>query len=162
MTDSNEINPTQAIILAILHGGAASGASVEQETRSLDGHWNVTRSQVYRELPKLIEMGYVVKLEADASMRWATPYAITETGRLAYQDWFINAKVSAITRDPWMLRHRLSGYTGITDEEARSLQVDAVDALQEALQLESSKEKPDPILLSRYQTALAWFSGALS
>lgn len=157
-----EINATQAIILAVLHEGPAPGAHIEAEARSLDGHWNVTRSQVYRELPKMTELGYVNKLEADPGARWAEPYELTEIGRLAYQDWFANKKLSAITRDPWMLRQMLSGYTGITPEDAQNLQVDALEAIQADLLAESAKPKPDPVLLSRYQTALLWFSGSLS
>lgn len=159
MTD---INPTQAIILAILHKGSAPGAHIELAARKLDGHWNVTRSQVYRELPKLTKLGLLIRLEPVEEVRWHDPYKLTDAGRRAYQNWFTNQKISAITRDPWMLRKLLCEYTGISSEDERNLHADALEAIQASLSAEAAKPKPDPILLSRYQTAYAWFSGSLS
>ena len=159
MTD---INATQAIILAVLHDTEAPGSHVESEARKLAGHWNVTRSQVYRELPVLTVAGFLVKLDPDPDNRWAEPYRITEQGRAAFLDWFLNKKLSHIVRDPWILRQRLAEYAGIPDTEKRVLAMDALAATEAELLREQAKPTPDPLLLARHQAAIAWFMGSLS
>jgi DNA-binding PadR family transcriptional regulator len=84
------INSTSAVILGLLHDGEATGgeivASAEQRLAAQGG---VTRSQVYRELPTLVDAGLI---EADAApsgarRRTSQAYAITAAGRVAFAAW---------------------------------------------------------------------------
>lgn len=158
-----ELNSTQAIILGILHDGPAPGSKIEAEARKLDGHWNVTRSQVYRELPVLHEKGFATKLlEPSEEWKGVDPYVITRAGRVEYSAWFQIRELTSITRDPWILRERLIAYTGLTDEVRESFLLDALTAAQTALQAELSKDHPDKLLIDRHTTAVDWFAGSLS
>jgi DNA-binding PadR family transcriptional regulator len=59
MPDS-QINPTAAALLGLLHEGPMTGGQLMAAAeRRLGPYWSMTRSQVYRELPVLAEMGYV-------------------------------------------------------------------------------------------------------
>jgi DNA-binding PadR family transcriptional regulator len=157
------INPTQAIILAVLHSGPASGAKIEAETHKLEGHWNVTRSQLYRELPVLHDQGLVIKPHAGEEWKGAEPYAITSAGRRQYVEWYEKReKLSTITRDPWILRQRLTDYTNTSVESRRLLLSEAITATEEALAREREKLNPDPLLIARYEIARSWYLGSLS
>lgn len=159
MTD---INSTQAIILAVLHEKNASGAYIEAQARKLDGHWTVTRSQIYRELPKLADTGLISRIDPNEEWQGSEPYTLTVAGRLAYRDWYDNKVIPHTTRDPWILRQRLGAYTGITADDVQLLNVDATEWAQMALQREYTKESPDPLLVARYLKAIEWFSGSLA
>src|SRR3954465_12644031 len=55
-----QINPTAAAVLGLLHEGPRTGGQLMAAAeRRLGPYWSMTRSQVYRELPVLAEMGYV-------------------------------------------------------------------------------------------------------
>jgi DNA-binding PadR family transcriptional regulator len=54
------INPTAAALLGLLHEGPMTGGQLMAAAeRRLGPYWSMTRSQVYRELPVLAEMGFV-------------------------------------------------------------------------------------------------------
>src|SRR3712207_8696237 len=79
MPDS-QINPTAAALLGLLHEGPMTGGQLMAAAeRRLGPYWSMTRSQVYRELPVLAEMGYV-RL-GKPGPRASQPYAITAAGR---------------------------------------------------------------------------------
>lgn len=80
------LNSTSAVILGLLHDGAATGADlVNSAQRRLVAQGGVTRSQVYRELPQLVRGGLV---EAGAAGgRASQPYMITPSGRDAFAAW---------------------------------------------------------------------------
>ena len=73
-------------------------AAVEE---SIANFWNVTRSQVYRELRTLAELGYVEA--GDAGPRDRRPYSITEAGREAFGSWIVRDPGSPIVRMPLLL-----------------------------------------------------------
>src|SRR3954466_15014517 len=55
-----QINPTAAALLGLLHEGPMTGGQLMAAAeRRLGPYWSMTRSQVYRELPVLAELGYV-------------------------------------------------------------------------------------------------------
>jgi DNA-binding PadR family transcriptional regulator len=75
MPDS-QINPTAAALLGLLHEGPMTGGQLMAAAeRRLGPYWSMTRSQVYRELPVLAEMGFV-RL-GKPGPRSSQPYAIT-------------------------------------------------------------------------------------
>ncbi len=80
------LNSTSAVILGVLHDGAATGGEiVAAASRRLAAQGGVTRSQVYRELPTLAETGYIKAGQEGA--RASQPYSITAAGRRAFRAW---------------------------------------------------------------------------
>jgi DNA-binding PadR family transcriptional regulator len=80
------LNSTSAVILGLLHDGAATGADlVNSAQRRLVAQGGVTRSQVYRELPQLVRDGLVEAGQAGG--RASQPYTITPSGRDAFAAW---------------------------------------------------------------------------
>ncbi len=146
------INSTQAIILAVLHECPAAGTYIAAQTKTFSGHWNVTRSQIYRELPELAKQGFLIAGEPDKAQRWAQPFSITETGREAYREWFTRTNIQAVQHNPWMLRAKLSAYA-YTQQVGTDLYTDAVQHYQGLLDTET-----DPLLRDLYAINLAWFA----
>ena len=70
--------------------------------RRLGPYWSMTRSQVYRELPVLAEMGYV-RL-GKPGPRSSQPYAITASGKRAFSRWLAEAPGRDTLRNPVALR----------------------------------------------------------
>lgn len=93
------LTSTAACVLGLLQMGPAPGQPgfragapmtggqlFDAASRSLARFWNLTRSQVYAELPKLERGGYVEPAGAPGP-RGAQPYRITAAGRTAFADW---------------------------------------------------------------------------
>lgn len=96
------LNPTAASLLGFLHSEPMTGWSLEQAAeRSLGGFWNVTRSQIYRELRSLDAAGLVEP--GDVGPRDRRPYRITDAGRRAFRDWISRAPTEEVIRFPLLL-----------------------------------------------------------
>lgn len=81
-----KLNPTAASLLGFLLEGPLTGWDIVAVVEASIGYfWNLTRSQVYRELRSLADAGYVE--EGEAGPRDRRPYTITETGREAFMEW---------------------------------------------------------------------------
>jgi DNA-binding PadR family transcriptional regulator len=70
--------------------------------KRLGPYWSMTRSQVYRELPALAEVGYV-KL-GKPGPRSSQPYSITAAGKRAFTRWLSEAPGRDAVRNPIALR----------------------------------------------------------
>ena len=70
--------------------------------RRLGPYWSMTRSQVYRELPVLAEMGFV-RL-GKPGPRSSQPYALTAAGKRAFGRWLAEAPGRDALRNPIALR----------------------------------------------------------
>lgn len=80
------LNPTAASLLGFLQRAPMTGWELNQAVAaSIGNFWNVTRSQIYRELPVLAERGYVVAGEPGPRDR--VRYSLTDAGRVAFADW---------------------------------------------------------------------------
>jgi len=81
------LNDTAASLLGFLNGlGPMTGFDLTASATNITGDfWHVTKSQVYRELKLLAEMGYLSLLETGS--RDKQPYAITPLGRDAFRAW---------------------------------------------------------------------------
>jgi DNA-binding PadR family transcriptional regulator len=81
-----KLNPTAASLLGFLLEEPKTGwdivASVED---SIGCFWNLTKSQVYRELRSLADAGLVEG--GERGTREKRPYAITDAGRQAFASW---------------------------------------------------------------------------
>ncbi|HET6866194.1 MAG TPA: helix-turn-helix transcriptional regulator [Solirubrobacteraceae bacterium] len=93
------INTTGAAVLGLLQLGPAPGAPPTSSdegmsgwdlyvtaTMSLGRFWNVTRSQIYRELQRLADDG-LVEPAGGSVARERRPYRATAAGRTAFADW---------------------------------------------------------------------------
>lgn len=99
---SVELNATAASLLGFLQWGPLSGYEIAAEIDgSIGNFWNVTRSQVYRELKTLESAGFVEVGEIGARER--RPYAITTAGRDAFATWFERDPGETVTRSPLLL-----------------------------------------------------------
>lgn len=102
MSNPDEINATAASLLGFLSDSTMTGWELSAAVEgSIANFWNVTRSQVYRELRTLAELGYVQA--GDAGPRDRRPYSITEAGRRAFGEWILRDPGSAIVRMPLLL-----------------------------------------------------------
>src|ERR687898_155199 len=105
------INPTAAALLGLLHEGPMTGGQLMAAAeRRLGPYWSMTRSQVYRELPALAEMGYV-KL-GKPGPRASQPYSITPAGKRAFARWLAEEPGSESLRNPVALRVAFGAHHG--------------------------------------------------
>ena len=81
------LNPTSASLLGLLEdSGETTGADLLRVAQLRIGDfWNLTRSQVYRELGALAMAGYV--RAGPPGARDARPYRITTAGSAALREW---------------------------------------------------------------------------
>jgi DNA-binding PadR family transcriptional regulator len=97
-----ELNATAASLLGFLQAGPRSGWEVVQAVEATIGNfWNVTRSQVYRELRSLEEQGLVEPGETGARDR--RPYSVTAAGRDAFIAWIAREPGPDLVRSPLLL-----------------------------------------------------------
>jgi DNA-binding PadR family transcriptional regulator len=81
-----ELNATAASILGFLYKEPQTGWELAERIEDIIGDfWNVTRSQIYRELKDLAAQGLVASLKTGPRDR--QPYRITEPGRRAFKQW---------------------------------------------------------------------------
>jgi len=86
------LNATAASLLGLLEdcGAMTGGELVRVAQERIGEYWNLTRSQVYRELAALADAGYV---EAGSpGPRDAQPYRLTDAGRDAWRRWLAEAE----------------------------------------------------------------------
>jgi DNA-binding PadR family transcriptional regulator len=99
---SKRLNPTAATLLGFLHRGPMTGWELAQMAEMVIGDfWNVTRSQVYRELRTLEELEFA-QAEATGG-REKRPYTITDAGREAFVAFIRREPGPDILRSPLLL-----------------------------------------------------------
>jgi DNA-binding PadR family transcriptional regulator len=99
------VNATSAVILGLLHDGAATGGDlVAAAERRLAAQGGVTRSQVYRELPQLVRDGYVDAEVCGPGKRTSQAYVITPAGRTAFAAWALAPAPADSVRSAAVLR----------------------------------------------------------
>lgn len=98
-----EINATAAAALGFLHRAPMTGWQLAQIVEaSLCDFFNVTRSQVYKELRTLAATGLVEAGETGPRDR--RPYTITPAGRASFRDWLHTDPAPEIMRSPFHLK----------------------------------------------------------
>ena len=84
------------------------GQLMSEATRRLGPFWTMTRSQVYRELPALAEVGYV--RVGKPGPRASVPYTISASGKRAFAKWINEESGIGQLRDPVALRTAFAEY----------------------------------------------------
>jgi DNA-binding PadR family transcriptional regulator len=102
VTSATDLNPTAASLLGFLDVGPMTGWELDRFVQaSIGNFWNVTRSQIYRELRTLTERGFV---KAGATgPRDRVPYAITASGRAAFKKWIAQPPTPDVIRSRLLL-----------------------------------------------------------
>lgn len=89
-------------MLGFLHSGPQTGWELATTVEaSLGGFWNVTRSQIYRELQSLAASCLVTPGERGA--RDKRSYTLTAAGRAAFAEWIAREPGEEIIRFPLLL-----------------------------------------------------------
>ena len=98
MTTSPRLNATAISLLGLLEDcGQLTGADlVRMAQERIGSYWNLTRSQVYRELNGLESGGFISR--GPLGPRDARPYAITGEGRSAFRTWLQTNEPSETVR----------------------------------------------------------------
>jgi DNA-binding PadR family transcriptional regulator len=97
------LNATAASILGFLNLQPMSGGDLAARIEDVIGDfWNVTKSQVYRELKLLADAGLVATLRA--GKRDKQPYRVTPAGRRAFVEWIAEEPGPPIMRMPLVLQ----------------------------------------------------------
>ncbi|MGH3731439.1 MAG: PadR family transcriptional regulator [Micromonosporaceae bacterium] len=123
MADSG-LNATAAALLGLLHEGPMTGGQLMAAAqRRLGPFWSMTRSQVYRELPALADLGYV-RL-GKPGPRSSQPYGITAAGKRAFVRWLKEPFGRDQLRNPVTLRVAFGGMH--TSKQLDSLYEEALD-----------------------------------
>lgn len=100
---SHDLNATAASLLGFLLNGPKTGWDLAEAIEASVGHFfNVTRSQVYRELKTLAAAGLVVV--GTAGPRDRMPYEVTAAGRRAFEEWIATEPGGDILRMPIVVR----------------------------------------------------------
>ena len=98
-----KLNATAGSLLGFLLDGPMTGWDLVQEVDSSVGYfWNVTRSQVYRELRALADAG--LTKEQAPGKRDRVLYEITAVGRAAFREWIADEPGPDLLRLPIVLR----------------------------------------------------------
>jgi DNA-binding PadR family transcriptional regulator len=96
------LNATAASLLGLLHRGPMTGWDLARLAETLIGDfWNVSQSQIYRELRTLEEAGLVEA--GPAGPRDKKPYTITDKGHAAFTIWIQREPGPDIIRSPLLL-----------------------------------------------------------
>ncbi|MEV7229491.1 MULTISPECIES: PadR family transcriptional regulator [Polymorphospora] len=163
MADS-QINPTAAALLGLLHEGPMTGGQLMAAAeRRLAPYWSMTRSQVYRELPALADLGYV-RL-GKPGPRSSQPYAITAAGKRAFSRWLTEAPGRDAVRNPIALRVAFGEQH--SGNQLTNLYSGASDYHSEALshareQVKEAKKAGDGYGAAALEFAVAYHKAALN
>ncbi len=95
-------NDTACTLLGFLHDRPMTGWELSEVVAATIGNfWNVTRSQIYRELRSLESAGMVVG--GERGVREKRAYEITEEGRAAFADWIRQEPGPEVARYPMLI-----------------------------------------------------------
>lgn len=123
-----EINATAASVLGFLDAmGPMTGFDVMANVeRVISDFWNVTKSQIYRELKILAKLGLVETLKTGA--RDKQPYRITKAGREAFRAWIRGEPGPPVMRLPFVLEIFFGGEVPFDDLRAHAAKMRAYHA----------------------------------
>lgn len=155
MTDKS-LNATAAALLGLLHDGGMTGGQLMAAAQSrLGPFWTTTRSQVYRELPILADMGYV--RAGKTGPRSSQPYTITAAGKRAFTKWMGQPAGKDQLRNPLLLRASFGGL--LTKTQLRNIYDEQLDERNEILDelktaLKEAKAEKDKFQAATIEAAI--------
>jgi DNA-binding PadR family transcriptional regulator len=158
------LNATAAALLGLLHEGPMTGGQLMAAAgRRLGAFWSMTRSQVYRELPALADLGYV-KLGKPGA-RSSQPYAITPAGKRAFARWLGEPPGREALRNPVALRvafgnHQSTAQLREAYEQATEYHTAALAEARE--QVREAKKAGDDFGAAALEFAVGYHRAALS
>jgi DNA-binding PadR family transcriptional regulator len=124
------LTSTAASLLGFLHEGEMSGWDLVVKVETTIGDfWNITKSQVYRELEALARAGFVK--QGNVGPRARRAYALTSRGRAAFATWISAPPGPILMR--WPLA--LTMYFGKYVDDAKLREVVAVQRARHAATL---------------------------
>lgn len=162
-----DINATAATLLGFLQDGPRTGWELARNLENTVGHfWNTTRSQVYRELRTLRELGLVEA--GETGVRDKTPYSITPEGDAAFREWIGLTPGPDLVRMPFLLALFFARYVEPDKlarfvRSARVRHEEAVETFEKAKQALPPSSLDNPVSLAlgyglAYERAiLSWF-----
>ena len=152
-----DINETAASVLGFLSLGPMTGWDLDQLAQvSVGNFWSMTRSQIYRELRVLEDLGLV--RGEDAGARNKRRYELTGDGRRALDAWLRSAPGPGTTRNPFLVR--LFFAESLAPDELAAL-VAAARAVHEADLERFSQVLADAEALSPFAAATARYGMAV-
>jgi DNA-binding PadR family transcriptional regulator len=159
-----QINPTAAALLGLLHEGPMTGGQLMAAAeRRLGPYWSMTRSQVYRELPVLAEMGYV-RL-GKPGPRSSQPYAITAAGKRAFGRWLTDSPGRDAIRNPVALRVAFGAHQSaaqLKDAYEQAVEYHTAALAEAREQAREAKKAGDEFGGAALEFAVAYHRAALS
>lgn len=161
---ADRVNATAAALLGLLHDGPMTGGQLMATAeRRLGPYWSMTRSQVYRELPALAEMGYV-KL-GKPGPRASQPYSITPAGKRAFARWLAEDPGTESLRNPVALRVAFGAHHGAS--ALKDLYAQAAESHNTALtqireQAKQAKVEGDTYAAAALEFAIGYHKAALA
>ena len=161
---ADQINATAAALLGLLHEGPMTGGQLMGSAeRRLGAYWSMTRSQVYRELPALAELGYV-KL-GKPGPRASQPYSITPAGKRAFARWLSEPAGGESIRNPVALRVAFGAHHSST--ALKDLYAQATDSHNMAIteireQAKQAKSEGDNFGAAALEFAIGYHKAALA
>ncbi|MDM0019308.1 PadR family transcriptional regulator [Variovorax saccharolyticus] len=115
-----------ALLTALVERPGSGSELASRFDRSIAFFWQATHQQIYRELARLEESGWVQSLPAEQGRGRKRAYKILPAGRKELKRWVLEIDDPASLREPLMVRLRADaalGPTGLDKEIARRLAI---------------------------------------
>jgi DNA-binding PadR family transcriptional regulator len=166
---ADTVNATAAALLGLLHDQPMTGGQLMAAAeRRLGPYWSMTRSQVYRELPALAELGFVKM--GKPGPRASQPYSITPAGKRAFARWLSEEPGTESLRNPVALRVAFGAHHGATalkdlyDKATEAHNAALSDIREQARLVKADGDNYGAAALefavSYHKAALAWLKSA--
>ena len=147
------LNATAGSLLGFLHDGPMTGYDLVAVARQRIGDfWSLTQSQVYRELASMADGGLVVAGERGPRDR--RPYALTDAGREAFQEWVNREPGEETVRFPLLVTMVFGGHVE-PERMAAFLERHRAVHAQRLATYESQRDQIDPESLEADPFAVA-------
>lgn len=110
-----------ALLTALLERPASGSDLASRFDRSIGHFWHASHQQIYRELARLEEAGWIESLPEEPTRGRKRAYRIMPAGRDALREWLDAPDEPMVLRDALLVRLRAEAIVGPTglDEEVR-------------------------------------------
>ncbi|WP_405774813.1 PadR family transcriptional regulator [Streptomyces sp. NBC_00859] len=104
-----------AILTALLEKPSSGLGLTRRFDKSIGYFWSATHQQIYRELAKLEQSGFIRPLPQQPSRGRKREYEVLPAGRAELTDWVGRTEDPRAVRDPLLLRMRAAAVVGTQD-----------------------------------------------